>query len=225
MTLTKYGIKECRLALLVLPPVILLCIASGIWVTSAGYAFAALLFLALAAILFFFRDPERKIPDGKNLILSPADGVIRDIELISASDSGHLAGIFGGKDMLRISIYVSVADVRITRAPCEFTVKLRERKEDANSAEESVVLAGIAENNAREIPLAIQQYSGVGTGKIVCEPVPGDKLFSGQRYGMLKLGSIVELYLPAKSDLLEIKVGVGNRVHGGISEIVEISEK
>ena len=42
---------------------------------------------------------------------------------------------------------------------------------------------------------------------------------------MLKLGSIVELYLPAKSDLLEIKVGVGNRVHGGISEIVEISEK
>ena len=162
MTLTKYGTKEWRLALTVFPPLILLCAAGGIWVTSAGYAFAALLFFAMSAILFFFRDPERKIPENKNLILAPADGEIRNIELISASETGHLAGIFDGKDMLRISIFVSVADVRINRAPCEFTIKLRERKEMADSSGEAVVLAGIAENNGREIPLAVKQYSSAG---------------------------------------------------------------
>lgn len=225
MTLTKYGTKEWRLALTVFPPLILLCAAGGIWVTSAGYAFAALLFFAMSAILFFFRDPERKIPENKNLILAPADGEIRNIELISASETGHLAGIFDGKDMLRISIFVSVADVRINRAPCEFTIKLRERKEMADSSGEAVVLAGISENNGREIPLAVKQYSSAGIEKIVCEPVPGDKLFCGQQYGMLKIGSKVELYLPAKSDLMEIKVAVGDRVQAGLTAVVEIAEK
>ena len=225
MALTKYGIKECRLAVLVLLPLILLSIAGGVWVTTAGYAFAALLIIALAAILFFFRDPERKIPTGNNLILSPADGEIRNIELISPSDSGHLAGIFNGKDMLRITISVSAFDVRINRAPCDFTVKLRERKEMPDSAEECVVLAGNAMVNGLEFPLAIKQYSGAGTGKIVCEPVPGDKLSGGQRYGMLKYGTRIKLYLPAKSDLLEIKVKVGDRVQGGLTSIVEITEK
>ena len=225
MALTKYGKKECRLAVLVLLPLILLCIAGGVWVTTAGYAFAALLFLALAGVLFFFRDPERKIPTEKNLILSPADGEISNIELISASDAGNLAGIFDGKDMLKISISVSAIDVRINRVPCDFTVKLRERKEITESAAESVILAGIATVGGQEIPLAIKQNSGTGTDKIVCEPVPGDKLSSGQRYGMLKYGSEIELYVPAKSDLLEIKVKVGDRVQGGLTSIVEITEK
>ena len=225
MTLTKYGIKECRLAVLVLLPLILLCIAGGVWVTTAGYAFAALLFLALAAVLFFFRDPERKIPTGKNLILSPADGEISNIELISASDAGNLAGIFDGKDMLKISISVSAFDVRINRAPCDFTVKFRERKEMTESAVESVILAGNATIGEQEIPLAIKQNSGAGRNKIVCEPVPGDKLSCGQRYGMLKYGSDVELYIPAKSDLLEIKVKVGDRVQSGLTSVIEITEK
>ena len=225
MSLTKYGIKECRLAVLVLLPLILLTIAGGVWVTTAGYAFAALLIIALAAILFFYRDPERKIPTKKNVILAPADGVIRDIELMSASDSGHLAGIFDGKDMLRITISVAAFDVRINRIPCDFTVKLRERKEMPDSAEESVVLAGIAAVDSLEFPLAVKQYSSAGTNKIVCEPVPGDNLSCGQRYGMLKYGSKIQLYLPAKSDLLEIKVKVGDRVHAGLTQVIEITEK
>ena len=73
MTLTKYGTKEWRLALTVFPPLILLCAAGGIWVTSAGYAFAALLFFAMSAILFFFRDPERKIPENKKIWLARFD--------------------------------------------------------------------------------------------------------------------------------------------------------
>lgn len=225
MTLTKYGKKEYSLATLFFVPLFLLCIAGGIWVTAAGYAFAVLLGLAWFAVCFFFRDPERKISDDERLILSPADGQIRDIELISASEYGHLASIFNGKDMLRISLFVSVLDVRINRAPCDFTVKLRERKEMEGSSTESVMLAGVATICGKEIPLGIKQVSVTGIDKIICEPVPGDKLSRGERYGMLKYGSKIELYLPAMSDLLDIKVGVGDRVQGGVSAIVEIAEK
>ena len=63
IALAKYGKRECSLAILLLLPLILLSIAGGIWVTSAGYALAVLFLLALIAILFFFRDPERKIPE------------------------------------------------------------------------------------------------------------------------------------------------------------------
>ncbi len=225
IALAKYGKRECSLAILLLLPLILLSIAGGIWVTSAGYALAVLFLLALIAILFFFRDPERKIPENKKLILAPADGIIRNIELISASDSGRLANIFDGKDMLRITFFVSVLDVRVNRAPCEFTVKLRERKEMTDPKGESVVLAGVMEESGQEIPLAVKHFSTAGTDKIVCDPVPGDKLSRGERYGMLKYGSKIELYLPAKSDLLEMKVKVGDRVQGGLTTIVEITEK
>ena len=142
MTLTKYGKKEYGLLSLILCPLLLLSIAAGIVIAPAGYAFAVLFFLVWAAGIAFYRDPERKIPDNDKLILAPADGTIRDIELISASDCEHLASVFEGRDMLRIGIYISVFDVRINRAPCKFTVKLRERKESDGFGNESLMLAG-----------------------------------------------------------------------------------
>ena len=225
MFFTKYAKKECGLLTVIAIPLILLCAAGGILVTAAGYAFAVLFFLAWIAGLCFFRDPERKIPGDETLILSPADGVVRDIELISAADCGHLVSVFEGRDMLRIGIFISAFDVRINRAPCKFIVKLRERKELDGSANESMMLAGTAFAGGREFPLGIKQISNIGADNIICEPVPGDELSRGERFGMIRFGSRLELYLPAKSDLLEINVGVGSRVQSGLTSIVKFSQK
>lgn len=225
MTLTRYGKKECWLLTVLALPLSLLFLAGGIFVAKAGYAFAFLFFLSWIAGISFFRNPKREIPDDENLILSPADGTIRDIELISASDSGHLAGVFEGRDMLRIGIAISVFDVRLNRIPCKFSVKLRERKEAEGGGKESVILAGTAHAGGKDFPMGIKQISWMGSGNIICEPVPGDDLECGFSYGIIKFGSRLELYLPAKSDLIEIKIGVGDKVQAGLTPIVEFSNK
>lgn len=225
MSLMKYGKKECGLLTLTLCPLFLLSLAVSYWISTAALAVAVLFFVAWAAGIAFFRDPERKIPDDESVILSPADGIVRDIELVSASDYEHLAGIFGGQDMLRIGIFISVFDVRINRVPCNFTVKLRERKESDGPGNESMMLAGIASAGGKEFPIAIKQIFRPGAEHVICEPVPGDSLARGERFGMIKYGSRLELFLPAKNDFLGINVTVGERVQGGLSAIVEFTGK
>ena len=234
MILTKYAKKEWGLITVVSWILILLCIAAGIIGIPAGYILAILFFLVWIVLISFFRDPERKISDNDLELLSPADGVVRDIELISATDYEQLAGIFEGKDMLRIGIFLSVFDVHINRAPCRFSVKLREHKEGmyydakdprAGKENESMLLAGTASAGENEFPIGIKQIAGAVTRRIVCEPVPGDMLQRGERYGMIKYGSRVEIFLPAKSDLLEIKVRVGERVIAGTTVLAEFSKK
>lgn len=225
MSLTKYGKKEYGLLTLILSPLFLICLAAGIWIAPAGYAVSFLFFLAWAAGIAFYRDPERKIPDNETAVLSPADGIIRDIELISAADYEHLAGVFDGKDMLRIGIFISFFDVRINRVPCNFTVKLRERKESDGPGNESMMLAGTATAGDKEFPVGIKQIFRSGAEHVICEPVPGDQLKRGERFGMIKCGSRIELYLPAKNDFLGINVNVGDRVQGGLTAIVEFTGK
>ena len=85
------------------------------------------------------------------------------------------------------------------------------------------MLAGIASAVKKEFPIGIKQIFRSGAENCICEPGPGDQLKQGERYGMIKFGSRVELYLPAKSDILEIKVGVGDRMQGGLSTVIEFS--
>lgn len=224
MLLTTYGKKEWELITVILWPLILIWIAAGIFIASAGYAMAVLFFLFWLAGVSFFRDPERKIADFDHVLYSPADGVVRDIELISASDCEEIAGIFEGKDMLRIGISLSVFDVHINRVPCPVKIQFRKHQDNQGKGNESMLLAGIANAGGRDFPFALKQISNGASRQIVCEPVPGDSLKRGERYGMIKYGSRVELFLPAKSDLLEIKVRVGDRVQAGLSVIAEFSQ-
>lgn len=237
MKLTKYGKKEWGLTTLIALPLVLICIIGGILSeenSAAGYLLAILVFIVWVAGVGFFRDPERNVPENDNLILAPADGVVRDIELISAADCNQLSSVFEGKDMLRIGIFLSVFDVHVNRAPCPLTVKLREHKDGmyldardprAGKENESLMLAGIANAGGCAFPIAIKQVSGAIARRIVCDAVPGDELKRGERYGMIKYGSRTELYLPAKSDLLDIKVRVGDRVQGGLTVMAEFSGK
>jgi len=192
----------------------------------------AILWVAIAA---FFRDPTRKITDSKTALISPADGVVRDIELISCADNDaievELKELFGGKDILRIGIFLSVFDVHLNRAPAQMTLSMKKYKmgafHDARSPlatkeNESMLIGGTAELDGVSFPLAVRQISGAIARRIVCPVEPGVSLARGERYGMIKFGSRTEIFLPAGK--FELLVKVGDRVFGGSSIVANISK-
>lgn len=181
--------------------------------------------LCLAA---FFRDPERVSPKEPGAVLSPADGVVRDIELIRG-EGEEFSEHFKGRDMLRIGIFLSVFDVHINRAPCDLTVDFVKYKEgcfhDARDAKaskenESLALGGTGGLAGTSFPLVVRQISGAIARRIVCAAKPGDKIAKAERYGMIKFGSRTELFLPAGKEF-EIEVKVGDRVFAGASVLAK----
>jgi phosphatidylserine decarboxylase len=186
----------------------------------------------------FYRDPERVPPEGKNVILSPADGIIKYIKHI---EKGKIPFSSKGKESVKLStpltdilrngqgyligIGMSFLDVHITRAAisgrltyvrhidgCFSSLK----QEDAPYRNERLI--EIIENDKYKIGLI--QIASRLVRRIVTYVREGDELDLGQKIGMIKFGSQVDVVLP-KSEDLKIKVKVGEQVHGGISIIAE----
>ena len=180
-------------------------------------AWAAAPVALLIALAAFFRDPERAVPAGSRLYLSPADGKIDDVE--------ELAGCpwFDGP-VVRVGIFLSLADVHVTRIPERSGVvglhyvrgAFRSAFSQAGSAaNENLVLV-------LEVPVvrrrfAVRQIAGILARRIVCQVGMGDVVERGDRFGMIRFGSRVELYLPREG--LELAVGRGSVVRGGVSVI------
>jgi phosphatidylserine decarboxylase len=231
MKLTSYGMREWFgggiIAIILIAIAVLIAIE---WNPTLGWsltAFVGLLYLGLAA---FFRDPDRKIPNLPEVLVSPADGVIRDIELISGTEENEK--YFDGKDALRIGIFLSVLDVHLNRAPCHFEVEFEmykpgefhdARDPRASKTNESMLIAGTADVMDKKFPIAVKQISGAIARRIVCEAKIGRFLQKGERYGMIKFGSRTELYLPAGQEF-SVEVKVGDRVFGGSTVIASLSD-
>ena len=236
MTLTKYGKPEWMRATVAAVLLLIFCLLATIFInTMAGVGFAGLVVLLWAAFVAFFRDPCRKIPSDELVLTAPADGVVRDCELIPNGNCGNeeLSKLFEGQDMLRIGIFLSVFDVHVNRAPCALKVLFTAHKEgefhDARDVKaikenESLILGGKGHIRDAEFPVAVKQISGAIARRIVCEVFPGSELEKGKRYGMIKFGSRTELYLPAGSNF-EPAVSVGDRVFGGTTVIARFREK
>lgn len=228
MKLTRYGRREWGTATVIAILLLAITVSCGfLFASNAGFYLSILVIALWAAFAGFFRDPARVIPEGDDLVLSPADGLVKDIELIRASDCPQLAEIFEGHDMLRIGIFLSVFNVHLNRAPADLTVKLSVHKDGcyydardnrAIKENESQLIAGTATIAGKEYPLAVKQISGAIARRIVCGAEPRMRLKRGEQYGMIKFGSRTELYLPAKSDL-EISVRIGDKVQGGLTVI------
>jgi phosphatidylserine decarboxylase len=161
----------------------------------------------------FFRDPERLVPTGDNLIVSPADGVVTGTEEVDMPD-------FPGGRALRVSIFLSVFSVHINRAP--FAMKtavvryypglfLDARHADCAERNEQLWVDAFAANNG--LPIRLKQISGAIARRIVCWTKPGDGLNAGERFGLIKFGSRTDLLLPVGSATLRVKKGEG--VWGG----------
>ena len=125
MKLTKYGRREWGTATLVAAILLAGTIACGfLFASNAGFYLSILVVAVWLLFVGFFRDPARAITTQDDILLSPADGLVKDIELIRAADCPLLAEVFEGRDMLRVGIFLSVFNVHLNRAPAPMTVKL-----------------------------------------------------------------------------------------------------
>jgi phosphatidylserine decarboxylase len=166
--------------------------------------------VALAAFfLWFFRDPERRIPEGDGLIVSPADGKVEGAEWIETSSGSRL----------RVTIFLSVVDVHVNRVPISGRVTLVEYRSgdflNAMDPESAVVneqtLIAIEDG---PFTVSFKQIAGLLARRIVCNLKAGDTVLRGQRMGMIKFGSRVDVLMPAD---VELRVKQGERVKGGSS--------
>jgi phosphatidylserine decarboxylase len=177
-------------------------------------AFAAPLFLLALFCLYFFRDPDRTIPDGP-VAVSPADGKVVGI----IPDVAH----GGGAECTRISIFLNIFDVHVNRAPIagkitnvEYTKGqfLVASREVASSQNERNTLTIAGESTC----VRFAQIAGLIARRIVCYKKPGDAVAKGERIGLIKFGSRVDVFLGPEWD---IKVRTGERVAGGSSIIAQ----
>ncbi len=179
-----------------------------------GLAIPALVFLILTLfIIWFFRNPEREIPSDKNLIISPADGKI--IGINEVIESRILK-----KKMLKISIFMNIFNVHINRIPCSGKISdiLYNRGKFISANIEKASLEN--EQNAivletrRGEKILFVQIAGLIARRIVCWLKKGDDVVTGQRFGLIRFGSRVDIYLPKDVD---VRVSVGQKVKGGAS--------
>lgn len=181
---------------------------------------SALCILALAFLWYFFRDPERVILRSNSRLLSPADG--RVVEIASVKEDDFLKG-----EALKIGVFMSIFDVHVNRMPCsgrvEFLVHRDGRFFDARRSEASLrnecKLIGLVADGGKKF--LVKQIAGLVARRIVCPLKLGDYLEQGQRFGMVKFGSRVELYIP-KDQPVHIRVREGQKVKAGITVLAEL---
>ncbi len=177
---------------------------------ALGWKNTGMVVLVLALfVLFFFRDPERPVPAGDNLVVSPADGrviVIKDI----------FEPTYLKQEVKQISIFLSVFNVHVNRAPVGGTVetvkynpgKFHVASVDKASLDNEQTAMVIVNGEHRVL---VKQIAGLIARRIVCYARPGDALKTGERYGLIRFGSRVDIFLPRDA---EIKVKVGDRIKG-----------
>jgi phosphatidylserine decarboxylase len=185
------------------------------WATG-NWAWAIPPVLLAAFFLWFFRDPQRAIPSGAGLIVSPGDGRVTETATIATP----------GGPRQRISIFLSVFNVHVNRSPIAGVltgVRYQKGKylnamnpHSADQNEQNIaVVAG------EGIEVTFKQIAGLLARRIVFNPQPGDRLERGQRVGLIKFGSRVDVVLPAEAVL---RVKVGDRVMGGASVLAAMPD-
>ena len=189
---------------------ILVPFALAVLLAWAGWVKAALGLGVVAAFMaFFFRDPERIAPSIPGAILAPADGRVVAVR-VGVDDP------FVGRAQA-VSIFLSPLDVHVNRSPLAGLVvgveyrpgaKMAAYRPEASDQNERATIA-IQGEAARVV---VRQIAGVLARRIVCRVRPGDKLASGERFGMIKFGSRTDLIMPAS---VRLSVKPGDRVRGG----------
>ncbi|KJS14784.1 MAG: phosphatidylserine decarboxylase [Peptococcaceae bacterium BRH_c4b] len=159
---------------------------------------------------YFFRNPRRRVPRGEGLVISPADGVVMAVERTEEEN-------FMGGNCTRVSIFLSILNVHINRAPVSGKVNyihyrpgkfLPAFKSHASEINEKNFI-GIESDKFK---LMVTQVTGFIARRIVCYIKTGDYLDQGQRFGLIKFGSCTELYLPPE---INVEVEPGDKVKGG----------
>jgi phosphatidylserine decarboxylase len=189
--------------------------ATAVFALLGVVSLSVLGLLVTGFICFFFRDPDRLVPTGEGLIVSPADGKVIKVEPVEQTP------YFEGA-CKRISVFMSVFNVHVNRAPHEGTIRQVDyypgKFFSANldkASKENEHNALLLESPAGK-PVAFVQIAGLVARRIICAVQPGDAIKRGQRFGMICFGSRLDIYLPPDT---EIRVTVGDKVQAGSSII------
>jgi phosphatidylserine decarboxylase len=194
----------------------LLVVAALVWHFTESPALVGVPVLLAVFFLWFFRDPPRKIPDGVGQIVSPADGKVDVAEWVETTSGGRL----------RVTIFLNVFNVHVNRVPVSGLVELVEfregqfmnamRPESALHNEQTLITI-----NAGEYSVSFKQVAGLLAQRIVCNLKVGDRVERGQRMGMIKFGSRVDVLMPAEARLWVKK---GQNVVGGKTVLAVMPE-
>ncbi len=168
-------------------------------------------------VTFFFRNPNRQVPEGCDLVVSPADGMVMGVTEIFEDQFLNAPG-------KKVTIFLSVFDVHVNRSPIAGEIKFQQYtcgrfrpayKESVGCENERHSIG--LENDCMRV--VVTQIAGLIARRIVSWVTLGDKLQTGERYGLIKFGSCTEVVVP---EAVEILVKKGDRVKGGVTVIGRI---
>jgi len=221
MILTKYGLRE----LILMTLVIAAAIAASVYFSMPKWYWSLVTIVPLAAVwlwvLWFFRDPKRYPPHGEGLLISPADGRVSDITPIGGDSPLGEPGI-------RVGVFMSVFSVHVNRSPAEVKVEhvehvpgvfLDARNPLASERNESASIFLSYRQGNKVYPIVIRQVSGFLARRIVTDLREGQSLQAGEKIGMIKFGSRMELLVP-ETLAPKVMVRIGDHVRAGESVLV-----
>ncbi len=193
----------------------LLCGGLAVGLGIVHWALAIPPAVVFLGVLFFFRDPPRRIPTQHDVLVAPADGRVTDIEEVEEAD--YIRG-----RALRIGIFLSPLNVHVNRSPCDARVEYLVRRKGMHlpaynpkaPARNVQTRIGLRETRHNGGPILVAQIVGKVARRIVCPVSEGTELARGQRFGMIRFGSRTELYVPVDAGFVA-HVAVGDRVRGG----------
>lgn len=180
---------------------------------------AALLSTFWLLILYFFRDPNRDPLKEPGLVVSPGDGEV--VAIVKEREPHFLR-----QDLIRISIFLSILDVHVQRVPLGGRVTrvehrpgkfLQAFRPEASLENEAITM----ELDTPYGPLLVRQIAGIMARRCVNYLEPGDEVETGQRFGLIRFGSRVDLFVPATAKVL---VTIGTQVSGGITPMVRLKK-
>ena len=184
-----------------------MAVAGIVWITTHLLLLCAIPFLLAAFFLWFFRDPNRKIPQGPGLIVSPADGKVTGIRRVPSANG----------EQYHLSIFLNVLNVHVNRAPMGGTIESVNYKKGKFLNAMNPVSAEKNEQNCVEISgehcsVRFTQIAGLLARRIVFNKKAGDVVGRGERVGLIKFGSRVDVIFPGTC---ELKIALGDHVQGG----------
>lgn len=194
----------------------LLAVAAVLVWATGQWAWSIPAILLAAFFLWFFRDPQRTIPPGPGLIVSPGDGLVTETTVIQTPSGPRQ----------RISVFLSVFDVHVNRSPIEGVlsdVVYQKGKylNAMNAASADQNEQNIVTVSGQGFEVTFKQIAGLLARRIVFTPRVGDRVARGQRVGLIKFGSRVDVVVPAEA---ELQVKKGQRVRGGASILAVMPE-
>ena len=216
--ISKYG-TDVVIRFFLIAAIVMLCTFTLI---ESGFIRLAILVIISTAVIFvinFFRDPNRIVPKDEGLVISPADGKVVLIKEFFESE-------YIRQEAIQVSIFMSPLNVHVNRFPIsgvvtyfryipgKYLVAFNEKSSELNERTH----IGIENNSYKVI---FKQIAGTIARRIVADITVGQKAAAGERFGMIKFGSRVDVIMPKKS---EVKVNLGERVRAGESVIARYSK-